>query len=203
MNPYYTQATLSVVPMVNPDGVNLLINGLPEEEPYRSRVLEINNGSTNFSNWKANIRGVDLNNQFPAKWDIEAARKPDQPAPRDYPGPKPLSEPESIAMANLTRNRNFNRVNAYHTQGEVIYWGFENLEPPQARTIVNEYARVSGYRPIQIVASFAGYKDWFIQDFRKPGYTIELGSGTNPLPLSQFDEMYEESLGIFLANLYM
>lgn len=22
---------------------------------------------------------------------------------------------------------------------------------------------------------FAGYKDWFIQDFNKPGYTIEAG----------------------------
>lgn len=98
-------------------------------------VLAINDGSTDFSGWKANIRGVDLNNQFPARWEIEAARKRQRPAPRDYPGPAPLTEPESQAMARLTRESNFDRVLAYHTQGEVIYWGFENLQPPEAEIL--------------------------------------------------------------------
>ena len=203
MLPYYQQVSLSIVPMVNPDGVNLVLNGPPSEEPWRSRVVEINRGSRNFSGWKANIRGVDLNDQFPAKWEIEKERREQAPAPRDFPGEKPLSEPESIAMAELTRRKNFNRVLAFHTQGEVIYWGFENLEPPEAETIVNEFARVSGYTPVRTVDSYAGYKDWFIQDWRRPGFTVELGSGVNPLPLSQFNEIYEETLGIFLAGLYM
>lgn len=203
MEPFSMNTLLSIVPMVNPDGVNLVLNGLPNEEPYRSQVLEINNGSTDFSRWKANIRGVDLNNQFPARWEIEAERKEQQPAPRNYPGPKPLSEPETIAMAALTRQRDFVRVIAFHTQGEVIYWGFLGLEPPQSQTLATEFARVSGYRPVQYVDSYAGYKDWFIQDFRRPGFTVELGQGVNPLPLSQFEEIYQESLGIFLANLYM
>lgn len=106
-------------------------------------------------------------------------------------------------MAELTRRSDFSRVLAFHTQGEVIYWGFENLEPPEAKTIVDEFSRVSGYISIQTVDSYAGYKDWFIQDFRKPGYTVELGKGVNPLPLAQYDEIYEEALGIFLANLYL
>ena len=203
IEPYYHGATMSIVPMVNPDGVNLVLNGLPAEEPFRSRVLAINEGVTNFSNWKANINGVDLNNQFPARWELEAARKPNQPAPRDYPGTAPLTEPESIAIANLTRNSNFNRVLALHTQGEVIYWGFLNLEPPEAARLAEEFARVSGYQAVKIVDSYAGYKDWFIQEWRRPGFTLELGSGVNPLPLDQFDEIYQEMLGIFLANLYM
>ncbi|HHW37116.1 MAG TPA: LysM peptidoglycan-binding domain-containing protein [Bacillales bacterium] len=203
MLPYYQQVSLSIVPMVNPDGVNLVLNGPPSEGPWRSRVVEINRGSRNFSGWKANIRGVDLNDQFPAKWEIEKERREQTPAPRDFPGDKPLSEPESIAMAELTRRKNFNRVLAFHTQGEVIYWGFENLEPPESRTIVNELARVSGYTPVRTVDSYAGYKDWFIQDWHRPGFTIELGTGVNPLPLSQFNEIYEETLGIFLAGLYM
>jgi len=203
MNRFYQQVALSIVPMVNPDGVNLVINGPPQEEPWRSRVVEINNGSRNFSGWKANIRGVDLNDQFPARWEIEKARREQQPSPRDYPGEKPLSEPESIAMAELTRRKDFHRVLAFHTQGEVIYWGFLNLEPPEAETIVNEFARVSGYEPIRFVDSYAGYKDWFIQDWRRPGYTVELGTGVNPLPIEQFNEIYGEALGIFLAGLYM
>ena len=203
MNPFYQQVSLSIVPMVNPDGVNLVIKGPPNEEPWRSRVVEINKGSRNFSGWKANIRGVDLNDQFPARWEIEKARREQQPSPRDYPGEKPLSERESIAMAELTRRKDFHRVLAFHTQGEEIYWGFEKLEPPESQTIVNEFTRVSGYKAVRYVDSYAGYKDWFIQDWRRPGFTVELGHGVNPLPIAQFDELYQKALGIFLAGLYM
>ncbi|WNF23844.1 M14 family metallopeptidase [Mesobacillus jeotgali] len=203
MQNYYGQTTLSIVPMVNPDGVDLVLNGPPEAEPWNERVVELNRGSLDFTGWKANIRGVDLNDQFPAKWELEKERNPSQPGPRDYVGPNPLSEPEAIAMAEMTRRRDFARVLAFHTQGEVIYWGFENLEPPESEAMVNEFARVSGYQPVKTIESYAGYKDWFIQDWRRPGFTVELGFGINPLPLSQFDEIYEEALGIFLAGLYL
>ena len=203
MLPLFLDTMLSIVPMVNPDGVNLVINGASAAGTFADEVLAINNQNEDFSNWKANIQGVDLNNQFPAKWEIEAERKPKTPEPRDYPGPYPLSEPESIAMANLARERDFARVTAFHTQGEEIYWGFEGLEPPISEVIATEYARVSGYEPIRYVDSYAGYKDWFIQDFRRPGFTVELGRGVNPLPIEQFPEIYQKSLGIMLANLYL
>ncbi|MFC7320219.1 M14 family metallopeptidase [Halobacillus campisalis] len=202
MLPFYDQVTLSVVPMVDPDGVDLVLNGPPEGN-FGEEALDINGGSLDFSGWKANIRGVDLNNQFPAKWEVEAERKPKSPAPRDFPGYAPLTEPESIAMAELAGELSFEKMLAFHTQGEVIFWGFENLEPPRSRTIVNEFSRVSGYEPIRYVDSFAGYKDWFIQDFREPGFTVELGQGINPLPIGQFDEIYQKTLGIFLASMYM
>ncbi|WP_227938191.1 M14 family metallopeptidase [Alkalihalobacillus deserti] len=203
MSTFYDSSLLSIVPMVNPDGVDLVIHGPPNSEPLRSNVLSINNGSTDFSGWKANIRGVDLNNQYPALWEAESQLKPSQPAPRDYPGESPLTEPEALAIARLTRESNFDRVLAYHTQGKVIYWGFQGLEPLESKALVNEFERVSGYRSVRYVQSFAGYKDWFIQEYRKPGFTIELGRGVNPLPVAQFDEIYQENLGIFLASLYM
>ncbi|RKQ37610.1 M14 family metallopeptidase [Oceanobacillus halophilus] len=200
---YFNNTRLSLVPMVNPDGVNLVINGASAAGNRRDDVLAINNQNDDFSNWKANINGVDLNNQYPALWETEAQRKPTTPQPRDFPGTNPLTEPEAIAMAQLAQQRNFQRMNAFHTQGEVIYWGFQGLEPPVAESVVNEFSRVSGYRQVRFVDSFAGYKDWFIQEFRRPGYTVELGSGVNPLPINQFPEIYEESLGIMLANLYL
>jgi len=201
--PLYQQTSLSIVPMVNPDGVNLVIHGPPEDEALRNQLINWNNGSNNFSGWKANIHGIDLNDQFPAKWELESARNPKTPGPRDYGGERPLSEPEAIAMADLTKKRDFARVLAFHTQGRVIYWGFENLEPPESKILVTEFSRVSGYEPINSAGSYAGYKDWFIQDWRRPGFTVELGSGTNPLPINQFNDIYEEALGIFLAALYM
>jgi len=203
MGPLYAQTILSIVPMVNPDGVNLVINGPPDNEALKNKLIAWNNNNTNFSGWKANINGVDLNDQFPAKWELESARNPQTPGPRDYGGEAPLTQPEAIAMADLTRRSNFVWVLAFHTQGKVIYWGFENLEPPESQTMVEEFSRVSGYEPVQSANSYAGYKDWFIQDWRRPGFTVELGSGINPLPLRQFDDIYQQALGIFLAGLYL
>lgn len=200
--PLYFQTNLTIVPMVNPDGVDLVLNGPPNNETVRANLIKWNNGSSDFSGWKANINGVDLNDQFPAEWEKERERNPKTPGPRDYGGESPLSQPESIAMADLTKEMDFERVLAFHTQGEVIYWGFNNLEPPESELLANEFARVSGYQAEQTVDSYAGYKDWFIQDWRRPGFTIELGLGTNPLPISQFDTIYDDALGIFLVALY-
>ncbi|MBX9973024.1 M14 family metallopeptidase [Cytobacillus firmus] len=200
--PLYNSVDLSIVPMVNPDGVDLVLNGPPPE--LREEVIAINRGSTDFTGWKANIRGVDLNNQYPAKWEFEKQRtEQNAPAPRDYLGEAPLTEPEAIAMAELAKDNQFDRMLAFHTQGAEFYWGFEGLEPPESQVLALEFERVSGYKAVQYIDSFAGYKDWFIQEFRRPGFTIELGRGINPLPLSQFDDIYEEVLGIFLASLYM
>ena len=49
-------------------------------------------------------------------------------------------------------------------------------------------------------SSFAGYKDWFIQDYNLPGYTIEAGIGNNPLPISQFDKIYSDNIGILVLG---
>lgn len=199
--PLYLETTLSLVPMVNPDGVDLVIDGAPASEPYRSSVLAINGGSTGFNGWKANIAGVDLNKQFPALWERDAVMGPQEPSPRDYSGTAPLTEPEVQGLAELTRRSDFSIVLAFHTQGEVIYWGFQGLEPPESAILAARFAAVSGYEAIRFVDSTAGYKDWFIQDWRRPGFTIELGRGINPLPLSQLPDIYDKSLGIMLAAL--
>ncbi|HHW36939.1 MAG TPA: peptidase M14 [Bacillales bacterium] len=201
--PLYHNATLSLVPMVNPDGVELVLNGLANDDKSLEYVIALNEGSPDFSNWKANMNGVDLNKQFPAKWELEQPRKPQQPGPRDFPGYRPLSEPETMAMATLTMNSNFDRVIAFHTQCKEIYWGFDDREPPYSKIIVNEFVKNSGYRPVQTLDSYSGFKDWFIYEWKKPGFTVELGEGENPLPITQFKNIYDESIGIFLAGLYM
>ena len=199
--PYYSSHTVSFVPMINPDGVDLVVYNGNIEEPYRSEALAINSGNEDFSGWKANIRGVDLNKQFPALWEVDAVVGPQEPAPRDYSGTAPLTEPEVIALADLTRARDFDRVVALHTQGEEIYYGFENLEPPESETYAANMAKQTGYTAIRNVDSRAGYKDWFIQDWRRPGFTIELGLGVNPLPLEQLSQITEDLHGIFAVAL--
>lgn len=116
-------------------------------------------------------------------------------------GTGPLTEPESLALYNFTLRHNFNLILAYHTQGKEIYWQFQNYAPPEGLTIGRQLARVSGYRLANVPynSSFAGYKDWFLQEYRKPGFTIEAGIGTNPLPITQFDEIYNDNIGILVT----
>ena len=156
--------------------------------------------------WKANINGVDLNLQFPAGWEdarrIKFAQGYTSPSPRDFVGYGPLTEPESLALYNFTLSKNFNLILAYHTQGKEIYWQFQDYAPQNAKRIGNIFATVSGYKlaDVPFESSFAGYKDWFLQEYRRPGYTIEAGLGQNPLPISQFNEIYNDNIGILVLS---
>ncbi len=197
-------ASVYMVPAVNPDGMDLAAGELQEGEYYQgARRIAADYPVYPFpQGWKANIRGVDLNLQYPAGWEQAREIKFGQgivsPAPADYVGPSVLSAPEARAMYDYTLALDPALVLAYHTQGMVIYWKYLDLEPPGARDIAGTFAAVSGYaaQDTPYASGFAGYKDWFIQDFYRPGYTIEAGQGQNPLPLSQFDTIYRDNLGI-------
>ncbi|WP_042330976.1 M14 family metallopeptidase [Desulfosporosinus orientis] len=200
----FESTSLYLVPMVNPDGVQLVHGKIDTESQIYAEAVRINGESQDFSGWKANIRGVDLNDQFPANWETEVSRRgATQPAPRDYPGPAPLSEPETRAMAEFTQAHNFRLVSAFHTQGEEIYWGYQGFEPMESQEIIQRFVEVSGYEEIRYVESDAGYKDWFIQDWKCPGFTVECGQGVNPLPVSQFWEIWGKVIGIFLMGLHV
>ncbi|MBX4267060.1 M14 family metallopeptidase [Clostridium estertheticum] len=203
----FRKSTIYVMPMVNPDGVDLVLNGLEKSNPYYNDLIKWNNGSLDFSkNWSANIRGVDLNHNYDAMWqeskNAEASYGIYGPGPTRYSGTSPESESESKAVANLTRSNNFRLIIAYHTQGELIYWNFQNLASSEARAIAIIFSQLSGYDLGETtgITSYAGYKDWFIGKFRRPGYTIEVGLGKNPLPISQFNKIYSDNIRVLLEG---
>lgn len=201
----FNSSSIYIVPMVNPDGVDLVLEGLSRDNPYYNDLLEWNDTGRPFSRvWNANIRGVDLNRNYPASWEEAKAQEEalgvDGPGPTRYGGPSPLSEPETQVMAEFTRNHNFRLVIAYHTQGRVIYWKYKDIRTPGDLQIALIFGRATGYTvsDTPYEASFAGYKDWFIEVFRRPGYTFELGLGVNPLPISQFDTIYRNNEEVML-----
>lgn len=198
-------ATVYLVPMVNPDGVDLVTGAIAPGTPEydQARRLGENYPDIPFPRgWKANLLGVDLNLQYPAGWlmarEIKFSQGYTRPGPRDFVGRAPLNQRESRALAEFTRQVDPTLVLAYHTQGGEIYWQFRDIPVPGAQALGEEFARLSGYTLTKpgYTSSFAGYKDWFIQTYRRPGFTIEAGRGENPLPLSQFPEIYRENLGI-------
>lgn len=197
-------ATICLIPAVNPDGIDLVTGELSSGEYYTS-AQAIGAAYPRFSfpeGWKANIRGVDLNLQYPAGWEQAKENKFAQgivsPAPADFVGAAPLIAPESRAMYDYTLAFDPALILAYHTQGEVIFWRYLDFEPENSRQIAQVFSDVSGYaiEDTPFASGFAGYKDWFIQDFDRPGYTIEAGLGINPLPISDFEDIYQKNLGI-------
>ena len=201
-------ATLHVIPMVNPDGVALVTGALSGDSPARLRAEELSRNYPDIpfpEGWKANLLGVDLNLQYPAGWlqarEIKFGQGYTRPGPRDYVGRAPLTQQESRSLARYTEDVDPDMVLAYHTQGEVIYWQFGDYGSPEAKRYGEEFARLSGYalEDTPYESSFAGYKDWFLKYFRRPGYTIEVGLGENPLPLAQFDKIYRDNLGILVT----
>lgn len=196
----FKRSTIYIVPMVNPDGVDLVINGLKKSNPYYNELLKWNNGNADFSKvWQANVRGVDLNHNYDASFDLSKKAEKEHcivgPGPTRYSGECPESEPETKALADFTRKEDFKLVMAYHSQGKEIYWQYGNSTPPIAKSIGEIFSEVSGYKLGEVtgIASYAGYKDWFIDKFKRPGYTIEVGWGKNPLPLKQFNQIYKSN----------
>ena len=203
----YREVTIDFVPMVNPDGVDLVTGALTGGSSYERAVSFARRyPAVPFpSGWKANINGVDLNLQFPALWqearELKFAAGWTAPSPREYVGTAPLTEPEAQSLAFFTQSSDFALILAYHTQGNIIYWKFDGYEPERSREIGEILSRVSGY-PLTLTPenqAYAGYKDWFIQTYDLPGYTVECGKGVNPLPLTQFDDIYKANVGLLVA----
>lgn len=206
----FDNITLYVVAMVNPDGVDLVTGATEKDGELYYDILNLANNYPTIpfpSGWKANLKGVDLNLNYPAMWEDAKQQKYlagfTKPGPVNFVGEAPLDQPETRAVYNLSKNENFDLTVSLHTQGEEIYWRFGSYQPIGGRELGEKMAAVSGYTltdPVEF-QSFAGYKDWFIMTYLKPGYTVEAGRGVNPLPIEKFGDFYPAVRKILLTAL--
>lgn len=178
------ETSLVVIPMVNPDGVVKA----QSNRAYRT--------------WKANANGVDLNRQFPVNWEKTPITKP---SPAGYRGPAPLSEPEAAALFRLTQALRPEASVMYHSRGGLIYWYFNQQGADKARDLVlaQRISRTTYYpllteRVTDPSYIGGGYKDWFIETFRRPSFTIEIGWEVNdqPVELYQWNHIWRENCDV-------
>ena len=191
----FEKRRIFVVPVLNPDGVELQMHGVPSDFPLRERVLKMNGASEDFTHWQSNARGVDLNHNYNARFaeykELEQSLGI-VPGAGKYSGEYPESEPEVAALCRLLRiDGSVRCLLTLHSQGEEIYYG-DDAAPPQSRTVGRMISRMSGYRLMQTdkTASYGGLTDWFVREFGKCAFTLECGRGQNPLPMKDAFGIY-------------
>ena len=200
-----SKACLVFVPMINPDGVRIAQEGAdwiadPDARALVERLQR--EGGQPFDQWKSNGRGVDLNRNFDANWNIHYdPREIAGPAYSAYRGPASESEPESQALLQLTRAFRPTVTLSYHSRGEYVYWFFYQQGDALSRdeALAMRLAALSGYdctpKERANVDSCGGYKDWCVQKLGIPAFTIENGADDwgIPVPEGRFDEVYQKA----------
>lgn len=188
--------SITIIPCLNPDGVEIALEGPAAAGGNESLVREICGERDSRAIWQANANGVDLNHNFDAGWNtlrqMEINDGITGPAATRFGGEHPHSEPESAAITTFCLTYQPRSLYALHSQGEEIYYQYGKHTPARSRPIASILALSSGYalsRPNGL-ASHGGLKDWFIDKFRRPGFTIEVGLGKNPLGLDQLESIY-------------
>lgn len=193
------------VPMMNPDGVTLVQAGAKavKNGPLATRI----NGSTNFARWKANVRGVDLNDNFDTGWKYNNPHIK-KPSYMGYRGPRAFSEPESIALRDFVLKHSFKTYISYHSSGQIIYW-FQWQKGAQATrdlTLARSISSLTGYSivPPMYQQGTGASTDWFIDQTKMPAYTVEISPYVNnkPVPLAYWDRIWKQNhkVGLFIAQ---
>ncbi len=190
------------VPMINVDGVRLVQEGVGfvADKQLKKNLIKIN-GGTDFSLWKANANGVDLNVNFDARWG-QGKSNLFFKSPANYVGKAPHSEIETKNLMRLTLSVNPLATINYHCKGEVIFWRFFQQNKQQLwyhYKIAKSVSQLTGYKLVANEAgSCGGYKDWCILRLGIPSLTVEVGSDKygHPYPYTQFEDIYNKNVDI-------
>ena len=182
MRELLSSCTMYVMPMINPDGVALVQSGLKAvQEP--KRIADMVRVRPSYSQWMANINGVDLGRQYPALWEKKYTVMT-QPASELYNGEEPGSEPEVLSVMRVCKNNVFISALAFYAKGETIDYADDNTNEkiPEAFALAKRLAAVSGYAINTVCDNpgvyAAGFENWFRQEFLRPALHINLSPAT-------------------------
>lgn len=169
--------TFYFVPMVNIDGVQLVLGtSTSKDKNTAKKYVGKKHYNKNKNRWKANVRGVDLNRNYPFRWSKGRSSK--KRSYMSFKGKKQASEPEVKAIVNLCSNNQFAFMFTMHSRGQVVYWKDKySGVVPGASTLINKVKSITGYRkmPTSRWSTCTGESaKWFRAVYNKPAFTIEL-----------------------------
>lgn len=205
MREMFAKRGLVIIPMLNPDGVEIALNGAKTAGIYKWQVEKIQ--AKYKEKWQANAHGIDLNHNFDAGFSIlrkmEMEKGVTDPRPGKFGGLYPHSEPETKALVQYTKDMDVKKVYAFHSQGEEIYYYYGENTPLEAEVMAKALAVTCGYKVTnpEGMASHGGFKDWFIEKMKRPGFTIEIGKGENPLQVEELEPIYARLMETLITGI--
>ena len=112
---------------------------------------------------------------------------------------------EITAFAALCHHTPFRHAVVLDGGADTVAWQGGEGTPSQSRLMARVLSAVSGYALADPSESSAhgGFKDWFIDCFHRPAFTLELGRGQNPLPLREFESIYAKAREMLLLSLLL
>lgn len=212
-----SKAVIHFIPLVNPDGFDLVKFGIDSVTTQKGRDLLSAVATSDYSDFKANIAGVDLNRNFPdeyydtvtMKWIDKFQVFPGSISPHDpsngyYAGAYGGSEPETAAVMNYVQKYDFRNFVSFHSQGKYIDCGkhwFGADYNKRALDLATALQDVNNYR---IDSYSSGDASGFFSDYAaaqtlKPVVTIETTQDALPTDQSLYKEAYDEN---YLLPLY-
>lgn len=195
-----------IVPVVNLDGIALVLNGLNSIADFtkRNMLKSINNGNEDFSLWKANANGVDLNVNFDAYWG-KGVQNVFTPSPANFVGYSPNSEPETKAVIKGLLIARPDLTFSIHTKGEVVYYGFDALSEKSLqrdKELAQKIATLLNYYSVKTSGSVGGVQDFVSLVLDVPAFTIELGNNKLPHPIGEeYADEFFDKLKILTDNI--
>jgi len=194
-----SKSVFHFVPLVNPDGHDLSKFGPDSVLTSSLKDALANIDDKDYSRWKANIAGVDLNKNFPDfhlqdgsdgltdKWQVHPGNfLSSRPAGEYYPGVSPGSEPETKALMEYMKNFDFRSYVSYHSRGNVVYYEYKwypQSYRDKALILAQATNEVTGYRLIPDTGEGSGYSTSYHAALSlKPSLTIETLPYNTALP---------------------
>jgi len=207
----FQQTAVHFIPMSNPDGVTLAQFGLDSIQSdilkqvisycyARDTAVKLTSAPIEqyLTQWKSNGAGVDLNHNFPPEWEkIKSTSGENSFA--GYKGTAPFSEPESQALASVAEQYPWACTISYHSMGNLIYWDSQGSQTKEAsQALAQSLSGVTGY-PLDGSGGKGGYKDWMqSKENPVPSVTLEIGSVRCPLPLSQYEALWQQNKAVWV-----
>ncbi len=189
----FQNVCIYILPMDNPDGVTISQYGYQGIRNKKLKKLVKKIGHTRI--WKANARGVDLNDNFPAGFKKSKKKKATYAG---YSGKKAASEKETKALMKFINAKKPDAVINLHSTGSVLYWNFNvsGTLYQQQTALADKIHYFNGYYKMPKSSSTdaaGGFADWLVYKKGIPSVTVETGSVACPLPHSQYDSIYKKN----------
>lgn len=196
----FDKVCVRIVPMTNPDGVTIAqkgINGIRNKK-LRKKLKKMR-GIGNPSRWKANARGVDLNRQFDYRFKKNKSLSK-YACYAGYGGPRPASENESKALLYVVNTYKPKAVVNYHAMGNVIFHNYAGNKATKKKVVklTSKIRSITGYSYISTSQS-PGFANYLIKKKNIPSTTVEIGTNTTPVPISQFPTVWRQNKNVMAA----